>query len=211
MEFLKEIIGEDLYKQLNVALEGKNVELINKADGSYLPRAKFNEQNETIKTLTKQVAERDKQLKDIKSNVGDNEELKQQISKLQEDNKAAGDQYKKQILDIKTKYALKEMLKEAKNPDTVMPLIDMEKVVVKEKEDGTVELNGFTEQLATIKEENGFLFNAPSGGGNPPNPAGGGGNPKGATFQERYDAAKTISEKVSIKREAAEAGEMIGF
>ena len=60
----------------------------------FIPRERFNEVNEAKKSLDAQLKERDKQLKDLQSKAGDNEELKKQIASLQEQNKAAAKEYK---------------------------------------------------------------------------------------------------------------------
>ena len=56
-------------------------------DGEFVPKSRFNEVNESKKSLTDQLAERDKQLTSLKKSAGDNEGLKKQIEELQTANK----------------------------------------------------------------------------------------------------------------------------
>ena len=55
-------------------------------DGNFVTKARFNEVNEENKTLKQSVADRDKQLEDLKKSSGDNAELKKQIETLQQQN-----------------------------------------------------------------------------------------------------------------------------
>ena len=48
-------------------------------DGNFVTKARFNEVNEENKTLKQSVADRDKQLEDLKKSSGDNAELKKQV------------------------------------------------------------------------------------------------------------------------------------
>ena len=60
-----------------------------------VPQGRFNEIVEEKNSLKSQLAERDKQLKELEKSVGDNKELKAQIEKLQTDNKTAAEKYAK--------------------------------------------------------------------------------------------------------------------
>src|SRR3989304_2448534 len=84
MDWLKEIVGEDLFKKIEEYLGDKKI-ILN--DGSYIPREKFNAVNEQVKDLKTQLGERDEQLATLKKQVKDNTELTTQIEKLQEENK----------------------------------------------------------------------------------------------------------------------------
>ena len=53
----------------------------------YVPKSRFNEVNEEKKTLKSQLADRDKQLTELKNTAGDNEQLKQKIAELEDTNK----------------------------------------------------------------------------------------------------------------------------
>ena len=43
-EYLKETLGEELYGQFTEKMQGSGIELVNARDGSYIPKAKFDEE-----------------------------------------------------------------------------------------------------------------------------------------------------------------------
>lgn len=106
--------------------------------------------------LQKQINDRDKQLNTLKKSSKDNEELQSQIKQLQDENKTAKQNYQDQLAKQNKSFKIEGALRDAKakNIKTVLPLIDTEKVSV--NDDGT--LNGLSEQLDNIKQDNGFLF-----------------------------------------------------
>jgi len=63
----------------------------------FIPKDKYNEVAETKKQLEKDIQDRDKQLDDLKKAVGSNEDLKQQIEKLQADNKKAAEDWQAKV------------------------------------------------------------------------------------------------------------------
>lgn len=106
--------------------------------------------------LQKQIDDRDKQLNTLKKSAKDNEDLQSQIKQLQDENKTAKQNYQDQLAKQNKSFKIEGALRDAKakNIKTVLPLIDTEKVSV--NDDGT--LNGLSEQLDNIKQDNGFLF-----------------------------------------------------
>ena len=106
--------------------------------------------------LQKQIDDRDEQLTTLKKSAKDNEELQSQIKQLQDENKTAKQNYQDQLAKQNKSFKIEGALRDAKakNIKTVLPLIDTEKVSV--NDDGT--LNGLSEQLDNIKQDNGFLF-----------------------------------------------------
>lgn len=106
--------------------------------------------------LQKQIDDRDEQLTTLKKSAKDNEDLQSQIKQLQNENKTAKQNYQDQLAKQNKSFKIEGALRDAKakNIKTVLPLIDTEKVSV--NDDGT--LNGLSEQLDNIKQDNGFLF-----------------------------------------------------
>lgn len=144
----------------------------------YIPKVRFDEVNEAKKQLDKDLKARDKQIEDIKKNVGDNEELKTQIATLQADNKAAKEKYEADLKDLQISNAIKLAIADkAQDADLVAGLFDKSKLIL--GEDGKV--TGLEEQLKDLKTNKGFLFKAEE----PPEPkptpgfklGGNGGNP----------------------------------
>ena len=123
----------------------------------FIPKHRFDEVNTTKKDLESQIADRDKQLEELKKNNKDNEELQNTIKKLQDDNKAATDKYNAELAEIKLAGAVDTALlgADALNVKAVKALLDMSKI----KMDGDV-LLGINEQIESLKkaEDSKFLF-----------------------------------------------------
>lgn len=166
-EFLKSIgVPDDKVQDA----EGKMKSYL---DGDYVTKARFNELNESKKSLAEQIAERDKQLKDLKKSVGDNEDLRKQIEDLQKANKEQKEAFDNQTKALRLDTAIKLAIADsAQDADIVSGLIDKNKLIL--GEDGKV--TGLTEQVEALKKDKAFLFKEttpppnyhPNGGGNPP-------------------------------------------
>lgn len=134
----------------------------------FIPKARFDEVNETKKDLEQQIHDRDKQLKDLQEKVVGNEELEKTIKELQEANKATKEQYEDKIKDMTITAAIQSKLTDAKYPDLLLTKFDQSKLSI--AEDGTV--LGIDEQLTALKEQYKDLFK-PDLKGREPNNIGG--------------------------------------
>lgn len=125
-------------------------------DGNYVPKTRFNEANEENKNLKTQIADRDKQLDELKKSSGDNEALKKQIEDLQKNNEAQKKDYEGQIAKIKLDNAIDSALNGvgAKNVNVVRGALDLTKV--KLGSDG--KLSGLDEQVSALKKSDAYLF-----------------------------------------------------
>lgn len=123
----------------------------------YIPPKRFNEVNEAKKSAEAVIAERDKQLAELKKGVGDNEALKAQIEQLQKSNKEAQAKYESDLKALKISNAIDTALTAngAKNIKATRALLDIEKVTL----DGD-EVKGVMEQIEALKgdESTKFLF-----------------------------------------------------
>lgn len=127
-------------------------------DGNFVTKARFNEVNEENKTLKQSVADRDKQLEDLKKSSGDNAELKKQIETLQQQNTDQKKAHDAEMAQLKLDNAIDAALTAAgaKNSKAVKALLDMSKV--KLGEDG--KLSGWDEQISAVQKSDSYLFNA---------------------------------------------------
>ena len=122
----------------------------------FISKAKFNEVSEENKTLKQSVADRDKQLEDLKKSSGDNATLQQQISDLQQQNAEQKKAYEAEMAQIKLDNAIDTALTAAgaKNIKAVKPFIDTTKI--KLGDDGN--LTGLDEQLKAVQKSDAYLF-----------------------------------------------------
>jgi predicted nucleic acid-binding Zn-ribbon protein len=105
--------------------------------------------------LKQTVADRDTQLEDLGKKVKDNDELTAEIDRLKDENKTATQEMQGKLDKQAYDFALDKALSGAKvkNAKAVKALLDTEKI----KLDGD-KLLGLDDQLKTIKESDGYLF-----------------------------------------------------
>lgn len=153
LEKLKEVLGEELWKQVALKLEGKEYFFAEGKD--YIPISKFNEVNEAKKEAEAQLKERDNQLVQLQKAVKGNEELTKQINDLQEANTKAQQDYETRVLEIQKSYELEKILSSsgARNTSALKGMLDLEKCTFKEGK-----YTGLDEQIAQIKKDNDWLF-----------------------------------------------------
>ena len=106
--------------------------------------------------LKSQLAERDKQLKELQSGAGDNAALKEQLEALQQANKEQKAAFEQQMQDLRFQAALQTEMIKADVIDADLVNVKLDKSKIKLNDDGT--LAGLSEQLEGIKTSYGFLF-----------------------------------------------------
>lgn len=150
---LKELLGEELYKQVMEKAGDHKIEIV--SNGQWFPKEKFDDVNTSLKELKDQMKDRDKQLEELKTKATGNEELQKQIQELQEKNENTEKEYQQKLQQQTFDYALKDALSGAKvrNPKAAKALLDLESI----KLDGD-KLLGLEDQLKTIKESDPYLF-----------------------------------------------------
>lgn len=143
---------------------------------TYIPKHRFDEVNEEVKTLKGTVKENEAALETLKKSTGDAEALKKQIEDLQKDNKTKDEQYQNDLKELKLTNAIKLAIAgKAQDEDLVAGLFDKSKLIL--GEDGKI--TGLDEQLKGLQESKKFLFKEVQTetkpgfvpiGGNPPAP-----------------------------------------
>jgi len=205
MDWLKELlkkagIPED---KLDSTINDINKEL----PKYFIPKDKYNEVAEAKKKLESDIAERDKQLEDLKKAAGSNEELKAQIEQLQAENQKAAEEWQAKMSQMQLDFAIEKALAaaKAKNAKAVKALLDLEKV----KLDGE-QLLGLDDQLKTLKETDPYLFGESGKVGSGTNPPGAGNpevNPwKPETFNLTLQGKILMEDPAKATRMKAEAG-----
>ena len=182
-------------------------------DGQYVTKSRFNEVNVEKKTLEEAVKERDKQLKTLKDSEGNVDDLKEQIKKLQADNKAATLKAESDMKALRLSTAIKLAIGDtAQDVDLVANLVDTSKLIL--SDDGKV--TGLDEQIKVLTTEKSFLFKPDGDPKYKYEPKQGEGAPKNNPFsQEHFNLTKQAElftkDPVKAKQLASEAGVEINF
>ena len=159
---LKELIGEDLFKQIepklnehSVIISGKDEKFI-KDDGTYIPKTRFNEVVEQKNLYKDSADEQARQLNDLKSKLKDNEAITKQIDDFQ----TQLTKKDSEVLDITKKYALKDALRDsgARYPDLLLAKFNLSELEV--DKDGTIK--DIETKMKGIKENYPDLFGKPN-------------------------------------------------
>ncbi|MGL5511718.1 MAG: phage scaffolding protein [Sporomusa sp.] len=123
----------------------------------FIPKARFDEVNNSKKELEGQVKERDKQLDTLKKSTGDIEAMKTEIAQLQETNKTAKADYEAKVKQMQVDNAVNSALTgaKAKNLKAVRALLNLENAEL----DGE-SVKGLADQIKKLQEDEGtkFLF-----------------------------------------------------
>lgn len=144
-------------EQANKVMEGLN--------GSFVTKSRFNEVNEENKTLKAQVSERDGQIENLKKSAGDNTELQNQITTLQEANKQKDKDHANEIKTLKISNAVDVSLStaKAKNNTAVKALLAAFLEKAELADDGTVK--GLDDEIGKLVKgaDTAFLFDTAAG------------------------------------------------
>ena len=154
-----------------IALHGADIEEL-KAKSDELINSKTEELKKANESLQSQIAERDKDLKTLKKQAGDNEELTNQFKELQSKYKQDTDNLTKELQQTKLNSAVDSALGKAKvrNTKAAKALLNMDEVKLNDKG----ELEGLDDQISSLQKTDGYLFD--QGNKEPYQPQGGGGN-----------------------------------
>ena len=167
---LKDILGEDLYKQVKEKLGDAEVAVVD-PDDPMVPKRRLDEVIIERNRYKEQVAERDTQLADLGAKAKDHDTLRVQIADLQAKNKQAAEDYEKQLKEQRFAFAIERAVAkaDARNVKAVVALLDKTKISL----DGE-NLLGFDDQVAALRESDPYLFGVelkgrvPEGTGKPP-------------------------------------------
>jgi len=172
MDWLKEILKKAGIEEGKV--DGVIADINKELPKYFIPKDKYNEVAEAKKKLETDIAERDKQLEQLKAAAGSNEELKKQIETLQAENKKASEEWQAKMAQMQLDFAIEKALAtaRAKNPKAVKALLDMGQV----KLDGD-KLLGLDDQLKALQQSDSYLFGESGKVGSGTNPPGAG-NPE---------------------------------
>ncbi|MBV4417307.1 phage scaffolding protein [Clostridium tyrobutyricum] len=202
MPKLSEILG-DSFTQIpeNIQKKYKDIDLVDSKN--YVEKTEIDTVNNSIKDYKKQLKDRDKQLEDLKDKAKGNEELTAEIERLKDENKNVAKDYEAKIekLNFNTKLDKALTGAKAKNPKTVKALLNLENL----KLDGE-DIIGLKEQLETLKESDGYLFDENSTETNTNAGAGGTGNisnPGSSATDKVMNIGERLAKQRSEQQKAA--------
>lgn len=153
MEFLKQILGDELYGQVTEKLKGSNIKLADLSKGEYVGKGKFTEIEAMNGELKTQLVEANKQIEafkgmDIEGVKKAADDYKAAAKKAQEDADA-------KIAAMQFDYAIERELigAKARDPKVVTPLLKRDAL---KYTDGTIA--GLKEQLEALTKSHDYLF-----------------------------------------------------
>lgn len=147
MEFLKKILGDELYAQVAAKLEGnKDVKLANLASGEYVSKSKHD---------AEQLA-KDKRIQELTDKIKNFEGV--DVKQLQKDVENWKIKYSQDLESARLDSAIQLAIAKSGtlSEKALMGLLDKDKI----KFDKDGKLTGLDEQLEAIKKEDSFLFKA---------------------------------------------------
>jgi len=158
---LKELLGEELFEQVNTKLkevDDKDVELFiaSENDGDFVRRNRLNEESDKVKELRSQLQDYDTQIEDLKKHADASSELQDKIKEIQDAKKeeveTLNNKLRQKTLDNEVE---KELIKrKARNPKAVKALLDNDTIKL-EEDDSII---GLSEQLDKLQESDDYLF-----------------------------------------------------
>lgn len=166
MEFLKEILGEDLFNQVKnkvssyneKADKDKRVSIANVNGDEYVTKAKYSQLETDLNNTKTSLSTAQTTIEDLKKSNGDNADLQQKVSdyetkitNLEATSKAEKAKMLKEIAIKDALYAEK-----AKHPELLISKFDLSKIILDEKGENVV--SGIEEQMKSNKETYKDLF-----------------------------------------------------
>lgn len=124
-------------------------------DGNYVPKATFEAERTKVKDANDTIADRDKQIAELRNFKGTAEELQKKVDDLTADNEKAKKEYEAKLAEMETDNAIRSAIAEqVHNVDDIMPRIDKTKLTIA---DGKVTA-GLVEQVEAVKKTHPHYF-----------------------------------------------------
>lgn len=160
MEFLKEVLGEDLFSQIEAKINAyngdeankdKQIKIANLASGQYVNRDKFSSKESELEAKIKELTEANNLIADLKKGTKDNESLQTKISEY--DSQIA--QMQAQLVETKIKAAMKLALLSEKALDVDYLSFKLNEKLKEKNEkfelDDNENIKGIKEQIDELK------------------------------------------------------------
>lgn len=169
IEGIKNLLGEDLTKQVETALkgkgkDGKDVDLVIGNDGSFVPAEKYNGANSGKTSAENALKAAAEALKAI-GGSGDPAKIAEDVKTAQTTITTLQTNHDAEIKKISKNAALRMALNgKVHDPSDIIGLLDLEKIDVDDAGNLKTDLDGL---LKPIKESKGYLFTEPTKPGAP--------------------------------------------
>ena len=166
MEFLKEILGEDLFNQVKnkvssyneKADKDKRVSIANVNGDEYVTKAKYSQLETDLNNTKTSLSTAQTTIEDLKKSNGDNADLQKKVSdyetKIANLEATSKEEKAKMLKEIAIKDAL--YAEKAKHPELLISKFDLSKIILDEKGENVV--SGIEEQMKSNKETYKDLF-----------------------------------------------------
>lgn len=188
MEFLKEILGDDLYEQVKTKVSSynekadkdKRVSIANVNSEDYVTKATYEQIKNDLSNTRTSLETANTTIKDLKKSNGDNADLQAKITAYESEKANLEKAHKETTEKLIKESAIKDALYQAnaKHPDLLLTKFDLSKILLDEK--GEKVVSGIEDQMKSNKETYKDLFGeveptktpyhyTPSGGNPNPN------------------------------------------
>lgn len=184
MEFLKGVIADELYAQLETELKGKEVKLANLASGDYIGKEKYEALEIKLNNATEQLNTANAKLEGFDPNWKDT---------VAEAERKAAEKVKQVMFDKALDVSL--LSAKAKDIKAVRAMLELDKI---KYDDG--KLSGLEQQLESLKENKGWAFDNPDDGVPTGTGMGGTDKPGTAVTKEQFNKMSYL-DKVKLKTE----------
>jgi len=184
MEFLKEILGEDLYTQVKTKVSSynanadkdKRVSIANVNSDEYVTKAKYSQLETDLENTRTSLSTANTTIADLKKANGDNADLQTKIANYESEKANLEAKHKETTEKLIKESAIKEALynSKAKHPELLLSKFDLSKILLDEK--GEKVVSGIEEQMKSHKETYKDLFGEEESGRTPYHYIPGGGN-----------------------------------
>lgn len=166
MEFLKEILGDDLFNQVKnkvssyneKADKDKRVSIANVNGDEYVTKAKYSQLETDLNNTKTSLSTAQTTIEDLKKSNGDNADLQKKVSDYETKIANLEATSKEEKAKMLKKIAIKDALyaEKAKHPELLISKFDLSKIILDEKGENVV--SGIEEQMKSNKETYKDLF-----------------------------------------------------
>lgn len=167
MEFLKDILGEDLYKQVETKVNSynektenkeKQIKIANLGNGEYVSKSKYDTLQTDLENIKTSLNTANTTIVDLKKNNVDNADLQTKIADYETEKANLEKTHKETTEKLIKESAIKDALYDEKAiyPELLLGKFDLSKIVL--DEEGKKVVSGIEEQMKSNKETYKDLF-----------------------------------------------------